>query len=118
MNNKIKVYIAGALNADAVGYIKNVHKMIEWADKIRRLGFSVYVPCLDFLMGMQLGDYEYSDYFDNSQPWLDESDLLFLVPGYEKSSGTAKEIKRAESKNIPVIDSFEEMQDIIKEFTQ
>ena len=107
----IKVYVAGALNADAVGYIKNVHKMIHWANEVRKRGFSVYVPCLDFLMGMQIGDFEYKDYFDNSQPWLESSDALFVVPGWGNSEGTKKEIKRAKELNIPVYYNYKELLD-------
>jgi hypothetical protein len=105
----IKVYIAGALNSDAVGYIKNMHRMIEWADKVRRAGFSVYVPCVDFLMGLQMGNYEYNDYFDNGQPWLEVSNAIFLVPEWKDSKGTLNEIKRAKKLNIPVYTDLDKM---------
>ena len=108
-----KVYIAGALNSDAVGYVKNLHRMIIWADKVRKLGFSVYVPGIDFLVGLVLGDYEYSDYFDNSQPWLDSADAVFLVPGWDNSRGTQREIERALSNNIPVFEFFEDLKTIL-----
>lgn len=97
-----KIYVAGKLNADAVGYIKNIHKMIRTAKVLRNQGFSVYVPCNDFLEGIVDGDFEYEDFFDNSQPWLLSSDAMFLTPGWETSSGTLKEIKLAREHNIPV----------------
>jgi hypothetical protein len=101
-----RVYVAGKLNDDACGYIKNVHRMIIWAEKVRKLGFAVFVPGLDFLQGVIFGNWDYLDYFDNSQPWLDVSDAVFLVPGWEKSKGTAKEIERAKSKNIPIFSNL------------
>ena len=107
-----RVYVAGKLNDDACGYIKNVHRMIIWAEKIRKLGFAVYVPGLDFLQGVVFGNYEYSDYFDNSQPWLDVSDAMFLVPGWKTSKGTGLEIARAKRKNIPV---YTDLEILIKE---
>jgi len=99
---KKRVYVAGALNAPAKDYIQNVHRMIVWGDKVRRLGFSVYIPCTDFLSGVVLGNYEYADYFENSQPWLEVSDAMFVCPGWEDSKGTKKEIKRARDFGVPV----------------
>lgn len=97
-----KVYIAGKLNDDAVGYIKNCHKMIKVAKVVRDLGFAVYVPCIDFLEGLVDGNFDYPDYFENSQPWLMSSDAVLLVPGWEDSKGTAREIELAKSLGIPI----------------
>jgi len=100
-----KVYIAGKLNDDAVGYIKNMHQMIYWANEVRKYGFAVYIPGIDFLAGLQCGDWEYEDYFDNSQPFLEICDAIFLVPGWETSKGTCRELELAKSKNIPIFES-------------
>ena len=97
-----RVYVAGKLSDNHIEYVKHVHRMIIWAEKIRQLGFSVYVPGLDFLYGIVFGNLEYLDYFTNSQPWLDVSDAIFLVPGWETSAGTKKEIERATKQGIPV----------------
>ena len=50
--HKKRIYIAGPLNDDAVGYIKNLHNMIQTAEAVRMLGCSVYVPGLDFMQGL------------------------------------------------------------------
>jgi len=106
-----RVYIAGALNGMAVDYIQNLHRMIKVAEIIRKEGVAVYIPGIDFLNGLVNGDYTYEDYFNNSQPWLDVSDAIFLVPGWEESKGTAREIERAKGKDIPV---FEKLDDFVK----
>ena len=103
------IYVAGALNSDAVGYIKNYHRMLLWAEKVRRAGFAVFVPALDFMMGVMFGDWEYTDYFDNSQPILNRCDAVFIVPGWENSSGTKKEIASAILQNIPVFYELEHL---------
>lgn len=104
-----KVYIAGKLNDMSVDYLKNVHKMMTTAEEVRKEGYSVFVPCIDLLMGIKFGYEDYHDYFDNSQPWLECADAIFLTPGWETSKGTKREIERAKSYNIPVFDSLEEM---------
>lgn len=103
---KYKVYIAGPLNALAIDYLHNVHRMMTVAEEARLAGFSVFVPALDMLMGLKFGYESYNDYFDNSQPWLEVADAVLLVPGYESSQGTKREMKLAKSKGIPVFESL------------
>lgn len=105
-----RAYIAGKLNDDACGYIKNVHRMIVWSEKVRKLGFAVFVPGIDFLQGVVLGDWNYLDYFNNSQPWLDVSDIVFVTPGWESSSGTKEEIERAMKQGIPICYTLKELE--------
>ena len=107
----IKIYVAGKLNADAVGYIQNMHRMIKTAKELRDAGFSVYVPCNDFLEGLVDGKFDYTDYFNNSQPWLSSSNAIFLTPGWETSIGTAKEIELAKKLNIPVFSELQSMKE-------
>lgn len=98
-----KVYIFGALNSDAVGYIQNLHKMFKFATELRKEGFSVYVPGMDLLLGIVTGNWTYRDYFDNSQPWMRSADALCAVPdNWQSSSGSKREIESAEKHGIPV----------------
>jgi len=102
-----KVYIAGAINADACGHIKNMHKMLATSERVRKAGYAVYVPCASFLQGLMFGDWNYKDYFDGSIPFLLSCDALFLVPGWTHSTGTQKEIGIARKHGIPVYVSLE-----------
>lgn len=95
-------YIAGKLNDEACGYLQNLHRMINCADKVKKLGYAVFVPGVDLLMGLQMGNYEYSDFFDNSQEILSRCDIVVLTPGWETSKGTKKEIELANQLDIPV----------------
>ena len=110
-----RIYIAGPLNASAVKYIANFHKMCAIAELIRGKGFSVYVPCLDFLMGFLSGEYKYEDYFENSQPWLLASDAVFLCPGWRESDGCKKEFLLAGKNNIPTFETLVALVDYFKE---
>ena len=104
-----RVYIAGKLNDMAVDYLKNVSTMIHAALKVKKLGHSVFVPCLDFLLGIVDGGYEYEDYSDNNLVWLEVSDCVLVLPGYETSKGTLAEIKRAEELKIPIYYKLEDL---------
>ena len=97
-----RVYVAGKLNDNAVDYIKNFNRMVKEAEAIRKMGFAVFVPCLDFLMGAIFGYWEYRDYFENSQEWLKVADAVYVCPSWESSKGTKKEIELARKFNIPV----------------
>jgi hypothetical protein len=105
----MKCYVAGKLNSDACGYIKNCHRMIKTARVLRNMGIAVYVPCNDFLEGLVDGSFEYADYFENSQPWLLVSDFVFVCEGWETSEGTKKEITLAQKSGIPVFFSIEDL---------
>ncbi len=107
-----KVYVAGKLNDDAVGYIQNIHRMIVIANAAREVGFAVFVPCIDILQGIVAGNWTYREYFDNSQPWLIASDAVLVVKeGYKNSKGTMREIETAKKHDIPVFFSLKEMQE-------
>ena len=116
VKRRARVYIAGPLNAMAVDYLKNVHCMMRKAEEVRRLGYAVYVPAIDLLMGIMFGDYGYEDYFENSQPFLDVCDVMFVCEGWDKSNGTLKEIDRARSKGIPRCFDVADLLDIIPPF--
>ena len=113
--NKYKIYVAGPLNAMAVDYLKNVSNMMTEAEHLRRLGFSIYVPAIDLLMGIKFGYTSYNDYFDNSQPWLKAADALYLCEGWENSKGTKAEMATAMANGIPVFDNPDQLMNHFKE---
>ena len=108
-------YIAGKLSDNAVGYIKNVHRMIVWAREVRKLGMAVYVPALDLLEGLVDGNFNYDDYFNNSREFLLMCDCVFVCPeGFETSEGTKREIQLAKDAGIPVFYDTEKLNEFNK----
>lgn len=95
-------YIGGALNAMANQYVKNVHSTIIWGEKIRQLGYAVFIPGMDFLLGVVMGTLSYEDVFNNSQSFLRVASVMFICPGWNESKGTAKELIVARHYNIPI----------------
>lgn len=106
------IYIAGPLNSDAVGYLKNVHSMIKHADIIRRKGWSVFIPALDLLCGIYAGDLDYQAYFGNNLEWLKRSDAVFLCPGWSDSKGTQKELAVAQEMGKVVYFMIEDVPEV------
>ena len=106
-----RIYVAGKLNDDAVGYVKNLHSMCFYANEIMKYGHAVFVPGIDFMQGFLAGNWEYKDYFDNSQEWLKVSDAVFVCPNSENSKGTKREIALADSLDIPIYYQISELQE-------
>ncbi len=105
-----RVYIAGALNSDACGYITNLHKMTAYANRVMRLGCAVYSPGNDFIQGLLSGVLDYKDYVRNTMSFLEVCDAVALVPdNHMYSVGTRNEVLRARQLGIPVLYSFEEV---------
>jgi len=86
----------------SANYILNVRRMIEWGDMVRKLGFAVFVPGIDFLCGVVTGNWDYGVAFANSQPFLARADIMVVCPGWSGSSGTAKEILTATKLCVPI----------------
>jgi len=103
----IKVYVAGPLNGpDAPSYIENLSRMLRVAKDIRRLGFAVFVPGQDFLLGLIDDKFDYSDYFHNGIEWLRVSDILYVI---DLSPGVKQEMKLAKKLGIPIVHTIDEL---------
>lgn len=104
-----RIYIAGALNSDSMGFLGNCHRMIDTGNKVRKAGYAVFIPCLDVLLGLYDGGMEYHEFFNNSVEFLKVSDAVFLTPGWEDSAGTRREIEMARRLQIPVCSAIKEL---------
>lgn len=77
-------------------------------------GFAPFCPWLDHQFQFMLqGDEKLvvEDYYEYSLAWLEVSQAMLVLPGFENSKGTAKEIERAKELFIPV---FYHVEDLIK----
>jgi len=104
-----KIYVAGPLNADAVGYIKNIHRMIHVANELRKKGHFPYVPCLDFLLGLIDGKMEYDDYLQSNKPWIEVADAFYYIAS---SPGADKELHVAKKLGKKIYKSLDEVADV------
>lgn len=114
-----RVYVAGLLTPrgiwssnHAIDYIMNVRNMIRVGIEVFKAGFVPFIPALDFLVFLLLRDKERITEFmikRYSKDWLEVCEAVLLTKGWQKSTGTLAEIKRAEELNIPVFKSIKEL---------
>lgn len=113
----IRVYIAGPIKSlDPSQYLKNVYRMINRADEVKQLGFAVYVPALDMLMGTTTGRWVREDYLENSLAWLEVSDALLYDSEEQMSDGVSYEIAFARDHGIEVFNDIEALKRYYEEF--
>lgn len=110
----MRVYVAGAYNSDTVmGVLNNMNKGIRLSTLVLLKGFSPFCPWLDYQFQLNLRENEeltISDYYNYSIEWLKVSDVVLLVPGWEKSKGTLDEIRIAKELNIPIFETIGELE--------
>ena len=103
-----RIYVAGPYSGpDVITILGNIKRGIELSLRIMKLGHAVYCPWLDWQFGIQ-ADLTKEQYQANSMAWVEVSDAVVLVGGWEKSGGTIREINRAMELGIPVFKTVEQ----------
>ena len=108
----IKVYVAGAYSADnIINCLKNIGRGEHYSAELFMRGYAPFCPWhdADYVIKNWDKDFTVRQFYDYSMAWLDVSDVVYLVPGWENSKGTLAEIERAKQLNIPVVKSFYEL---------
>ena len=110
-----RVYVAGPYSADnVISVLNNMREGMRLSTKVLLAGYAPFCPWIDHHFCLMLRNDEeltVEDYYKYSMAWLDVSDAVLLLPGWETSTGTLAEIERAKELNIPVYYDFEELQE-------
>ena len=105
-----RIYIAGAYSAsNVITVLDNMREGMRLATKVFLLGHAPFCPWLDFHFQLMLRKGEIltvEDYYKYSIAWLEVSDAILLVPGWQNSEGTKKELKIASKISVPIYYTF------------
>ena len=113
--SRVCVYVAGAINAPSAGkFLNNLRKGIQLSSKVFLAGYAPFCPFIDFHYNLVMNDTEIAsiktdDFYDHSLAWLEKAEAVLVVPGYESSVGTQKELKRADERHIPIFYNLEDL---------
>lgn len=105
-----RVYVAGAYSADNVLKVfENMRAGMVLAREVLDAGYAPFVPWFDYHFSMIAPGMTLQQYYNYSMAWLEASDAMILVPGWETSNGTKAEIARARELKIPIYISLEDL---------
>jgi len=113
-----RVYVAGCYSAirkrdnSALGVLNNINRGVHAGVELVKLGYAPYIPwldCIAHIANPEPGSLSIQDCYDWSMAWLEVSNAMLVLPGWTKSKGTQKEIKRALKLGIPVYFTLEEL---------
>ena len=107
-----KVYVAGAYSADNVlDVLKNIGIGEDICAELFLRGFAPFCPWhdKDFVIKRPYSKYTIEMFYNYSIEWLKVCDVMFVIDGWEKSSGTKKEIKIAEELGLPIYYNISEL---------
>lgn len=98
----MKIYLAGKYSSDNVlGVLHNIREGVKTAAKLVKDGHSVFCPFLDHQLAFY-EDLSVEDFQRNSIAFLEDCEIIYILPNSENSKGTQKEIERAKELGIPI----------------
>ena len=106
----IVVYVAGPYRASTeFELIENIRRAEAVAIEVWKAGYIAFCPHKNTAhFG---GICEDKVWLESGLEFLDRSDALILVEGWEKSTGTVEEISFARKRKIPIFSSIKELRE-------
>ena len=103
-----RIYVAGPYSADnVIDVLKNIGRGRHMCAILFEKGYAPFCPWHDssYILDNPESEFDIKQFQEVSMRWLEVCDAVLVLTGWrgwEKSNGTAAEIRRAESLGIPV----------------
>ena len=100
-----RLYVAGPYSAETIDLFMNMNRGIRKSTEAALADLYPFCPWLDYQFLLQLREGESLSiewFYAYSMAWLEVSDGILLLEGWEQSKGSRAEKKHAESLGIPV----------------
>ena len=107
-----RIYCAGPYSANnVIDVLKNIGRGEKACAELFAMGYAVFCPWHDksYVTDNPDGEFTVQQFYDFSMAWLEVSDAVLVLPGWETSQGTIAEIAHAVELNIPVFYSLEDL---------
>jgi hypothetical protein len=107
----ITVYIAGPYSDPSVIRVQeNMREGLNAAVDLIQRGYAPFCPWLDFTLGL-IAPITIEQYYAYSMAWLERSDAVLMLSGWEDSKGAMAEANRAVELDIPVYEDLSRLMD-------
>ena len=105
MAKRLRVYVAGPYSADSVlDVLRNIGRGERVCAELFHNDLAPFCPWHDkgYAMDGLCQGADVGDFRDHSMAWLEASEAVYVLTGWEASNGTKAEIARAKELGIPV----------------
>jgi hypothetical protein len=107
-----KVYVAGPIQSPKglIDALANIEKGNKVTAQLFQLGFSVFPVFCDYVFLQKVRPIPpIQDIYNYSLEWLKVSDAMFVLEGWEHSTGCKSEMREAEKSGVPIFHDVTEL---------
>jgi hypothetical protein len=100
-----RIYIAGPISGGTLETLANIRAGLKAAAKAIKQGFAPFIPHLDFQLNLVADEADVltkEEFQANSMAFVDVCEEMWILPGWENSGGTKREMERAKDLGIPI----------------
>jgi hypothetical protein len=112
MAKRRRVYVAGKYSANNVlDVLKNIGRGEKECAKLFAMGYAPFCPWHDksYVTDNPNGYFTVEQFYEHGLAWLEVSDAVLVLSGWQTSQGTIAEIEQAKKFGVPVFYSIDDL---------